>query len=507
VDHNQAPPPSVGSGDVGPTLLIADVTALTGVAPPRLRSWENAGLLRPRRLPNAVRVYGVEDVARARLIKRSLVRPGRRDSLRRLAAALARGEVQPSPQDYDGLDSRPRGDLAWRALIDAMPDLVVACDIDGKLITMNPALRALLCPESLDEPDEPLPAALENLTVLWTARTGTLHVDLALTLRDQNDTAVPTLWNVAPLRMDSGVPYGALGVGRPVAANPPAQEDWLAIAAHDLRTPVTVIFGWGQLARDASIALRSAGHSATAWTAAVDQLNGYLTRLEVSTIDLIRHMDTILDATSAASGSLLQNLAPSGVEFDTLVREAVAHAQAHTSRHTVTLEAPSGSFPVTGDRVRLRELLDNLLANSIKYAPDGGPITLCLARAHTPVASAADASMDAEGHAGDAPQWITLRVRDSGMGIPAEAVPRVFERFWRAQGPTRHMAGSGLGLYVCRAIAIAHGGHIWVEQSVPAMDSGTETPGWHGTVIVLTLPLAGSNGLDGTQEALPSSAT
>src|SRR5436309_152007 len=54
-------------------LLIADVAALTGVPPPQLRSWEQAGLLHPRRAPNAIRVYGIEDVARARLIKRSLV--------------------------------------------------------------------------------------------------------------------------------------------------------------------------------------------------------------------------------------------------------------------------------------------------------------------------------------------------------------------------------------------------------------------------------------------------
>jgi len=76
------------------------VAGLTGVEPPQLRSWEAAGLLRPRRLPNGTRLYGPEDVARVRLVARSLVSLVRRGSLRRLGAALARGELRPIPEDY-----------------------------------------------------------------------------------------------------------------------------------------------------------------------------------------------------------------------------------------------------------------------------------------------------------------------------------------------------------------------------------------------------------------------
>jgi signal transduction histidine kinase len=89
-----------------------------------------------------------------------------------------------------------------------------------------------------------------------------------------------------------------------------------------------------------------------------------------------------------------------------------------------------------------------------------------------------------------------LRVSDQGLGIPAEAVPFVFDRHWRANGATHGIPGSGLGLYTCRAIIAAHGGYIWVERSVPAAASGTEA-GWHGTVMALFLPLASSDSLPG----------
>ena len=184
-------------------LLIADVAALTGVPPPQLRSWEQAGLLHPRRAPNAIRVYGIEDVARARLIKRSLVNPGRRGSLRRLAAQIAGGALRPDREDYAGLRTPAAGPVAltearyWRAVVDAMAELVVVCDTGGRMTYANPALRRLLSPAAAEPPrgdeltaerEQParspagaaLPAALETLPLRWAARTGTQHRDVPL---------------------------------------------------------------------------------------------------------------------------------------------------------------------------------------------------------------------------------------------------------------------------------------------------------------------------------------
>ncbi len=131
-------------------LLIADVAALTGVPPPQLRSWEQAGLIHPRRSPNAIRLYSIEDVARVRLIKRSLINPGRRGSLRRLVKALTAGTLAPGPEDYEGLITTTAMSALlaaaqyWAAVVGALADPVVVCDIDGMMTYANEALRVLV---------------------------------------------------------------------------------------------------------------------------------------------------------------------------------------------------------------------------------------------------------------------------------------------------------------------------------------------------------------------------
>ena len=483
--------------DAVPNLLIADVAALTGVAPPQLRSWEAAGLLQPRRLPNGTRLYSPEDVARARLIARSLVNPGRRGSLRRLRVALSRGDLQPIPEDYAGLApaSAALSDaLYWRSVVESMPELVIVCDLDERVTAMNPALRALLERQEPAPNIEALPSALRTLPLRWSALTGTRHSDLALTLTGPDGLRKPTIWSVAPLRAEAGAVYGAIGVGHLGPPDPAGQADWMAIAAHDLRSPVTVILGRLELARSTAgrLAVATEGDQSDAR----DMLERHLAAATRATIDLIRAMDTLLDASAAAAGALVAQLEPDGVELDAIARAALDHAREHTSRHALGLEVSGEPLLVAGDNVRLRQVFDNLLANAIKYAPGGGPITVSLEAVAAPPRSGpylgpTPGSRPAV-QPGDPPRWALVRVRDTGLGIPAEAVPYVFDRFWRAAGPARQVAGSGLGLYTCRAIAAAHGGHIWVEESVTASGNDGEAQGRHGTVIALLLPLVRS---------------
>jgi len=490
VERSQTRDPAVVR-DTEPTLLIADVAALTGVAAPQLRSWEGAGLLHPRRLPNGTRLYGSEDVARVRLITRSLVNPGRRGSLRRLAVDLARGDLQPSPADYAGLDPSPSalvGTRYWRAVVESMPDLVVVCDLDGRVTAMNRALRALIGGTEPRGGMDALPASLRELPLRWAALTGTQHRDLALTFPGQGGARQTTLWSVAPLRAEEGAVYGAIAVGRPAEADPAGQAEWVAMAAHDLRSPVTVIMGRLELARHT--AARAAAAPAAARDAAEALLDRHLAAAERATTDLIRALDTLLDASAAAAGALISQLEPGGVDLGRIALEAVEHAQERTSRHAIGLQTPAGALLVAGDRVRLRQVIDNLLTNAIKYAPEGGPIDVHLEAVSSPPAAVVAPVPGAVAPSGEVPRWALMRVRDTGLGIPAEGVPRAFDRFWRAAGPARRVPGSGLGLYTCRAIAAAHGGHIWVEKSVQY--DKNEEQGWHGTVIALLLPLAGT---------------
>ena len=113
---------------------------------------------------------------------------------------------------------------------------------------------------------------------------------------------------------------------------------------------------------------------------------------------------------------------------------------------------------VTGDRSRLKQVLVNLLDNAIKYTPEGGSITI---RTFTREKAA------------------ILQVSDNGIGIPPEALPHVFERFYRAdKARSRLLGGAGLGLSIVRSICLAHGGQVTVRRR-----------GGEGTEFTVELPL------------------
>jgi len=104
---------------------------------------------------------------------------------------------------------------------------------------------------------------------------------------------------------------------------------------------------------------------------------------------------------------------------------------------------PSGSAPVSCDRERIQQVLSNLIGNALKFAPQGGCISLA---------------------AQTMPEEVEFSVRDNGPGIDRADVPRIFDRYWQAAGHKRH--GLGLGLALAQGIVQAHGGRIWVESEL-----------------------------------------
>jgi signal transduction histidine kinase len=123
---------------------------------------------------------------------------------------------------------------------------------------------------------------------------------------------------------------------------------------------------------------------------------------------------------------------------------------------------------VRADARRVEQVLYNLLDNAIKYSPDGGRV-------------------DVRAEASD--EEVTVSVIDEGLGIPANELPNLFERFYRGTGArTRGIGGTGLGLAICRGIVLAHGGRIWAES--PAADHRAGES--RGTAIRFTLPIARS---------------
>lgn len=209
------------------------------------------------------------------------------------------------------------------------------------------------------------------------------------------------------------------------------KETLLAVISHELKTPVSIIKGYaGTLAREDA-------H----WDPAV--LRDGLHVIEEEADKLNKLITNFLEASRLQTGSLKLHI--TDVDLPDLAAHAINTLKATTAKHRFALNFPPDFPTIPGDYERLTEVLTNLLSNAIKYSPDGGVITV----------------------GGKALQkTVHLFVTDEGVGIPAAEQERIFERFHRVDnGLTRQAPGTGLGLFLVKAVTEAHGGSVWVESA------------------------------------------
>jgi two-component system OmpR family sensor kinase len=218
---------------------------------------------------------------------------------------------------------------------------------------------------------------------------------------------------------------------------------FVADAAHELRTPLTSLRGYAELYRQGALPT-------------TDAVGNAMGRIESEGARMARLVDDLLLLARTDQGRSLER---EPVDLVRLAREAAGDFAAADPERPLQRDL-EGAAVVEGDPIRLRQALDNLLANI---------------RAHTPAGTPARVSVQRNG------AWAEVIVADEGPGIAAEDQPRIFERFWRgdpARGRTSAAGGAGLGLSIVDALVRAHGGTIAVSS----------TPG-QGTAFTLRLPL------------------
>lgn len=157
-------------------------------------------------------------------------------------------------------------------------------------------------------------------------------------------------------------------------------------------------------------------------------------------------IENLLDATRLQAGALKMNF--SDTSLDILAKRISERFRTQSERHQIVVDFPSNFPVIMGDETRLAQVLSNLVSNAIKYSPDGGEIRI----------------------SGETrPDHVIICVSDQGPGIDTEDIPHVFERFYRSSSAARNTKGTGLGLFLAKAVVEAHSGKIWVD---PALREG-----------------------------------
>jgi signal transduction histidine kinase len=208
------------------------------------------------------------------------------------------------------------------------------------------------------------------------------------------------------------------------------RDEFLSVAAHELKTPVTTLLGFSQLL------LRGLNQQGVL----DERMVGRAMRgVEQGSKRISRLVSQILDISRVDGGRLLLNR--QSADLAALVQGIATAMQTTTSRHTLFVRTPT-EMSAFVDPLRLEQVVTNLLDNAIKFSPNGGDIEVELAQ--------------------PAPGTARLTVADHGVGIPPERRQHIFERFYQAHEGD-HASGMGLGLYISRQIVDLHGGSIQPE--------------------------------------------
>ncbi len=327
-------------------------------------------------------------------------------------------------------------------IIQSSADGILVTDANRIIVVSNPAIERLTGYTDEDLLGRPCAYLLDARDY-----TGRLLCDILcpfhgeesldsieVTIARKDGTRVWVELSCGRIKADDGRLVGAVYTLRDASQRKEAEQvkdDYISIAAHDLRTPVTTIKGYAQLMRR--------------WLARGDtsRFEEGLKTVEKESDHLVQLVEALLDVSRIQSGHL--QLSPHRLNLSDFIEEVVARVRQTADTHHVVLER-IGSVWGQWDRVRIEQVLNNLIDNAIKYSPNGGDVRIVV-----------------EQDEGE----VRIHVSDRGIGIPAADMGKVFGRHQRLSNAAElDLQGSGLGLYIVKGIVEAHGGRVWVQSEL-----------------------------------------
>ncbi len=209
------------------------------------------------------------------------------------------------------------------------------------------------------------------------------------------------------------------------------ETSFVALAVHELRTPLTVMKGYIEVFED------EVGPQLT------PELKSFMHKMQASAQQLTAFVANILNVARIEENQLVLKLQK--YDWHEIVKSAVEDLSLRAAVYGINIEMQIDPTlpPVAVDRISIHEVINNLVDNAIKYSGTSTRITIT-------------AQMNKEG-------LVETNVRDYGLGIPPAVVPDLFKKYYRSHKSRVQVSGTGLGLYLCKALVNAHGGNIWVR--------------------------------------------
>ncbi len=348
------------------------------------------------------------------------------------------------------------------AILQSLADGVIVCDMYGSVLSTNPAASRILGRSV----EELFLSNLHDLLRHYLAQRLDLMPLGELLARPIGHNQQPRMFEctmqvgmrvvsmvLGPVLKEDGELLGALLVLRDITREVEADRlktEFIGTMSHELRTPMTAIKGFTQL-----LAMGSLGPLN-------DTQREFVSTIHSNTERMIALINDVLDITKIESGSIDLELRP--LHLAEVLSGVMAELKPLTDdrRHELTISIPPGLPLVRADAHRLHQVLYNLISNAIKYTPRGGRIAV---EAHEA------ALEDLPEHVRDGVmvgrRYAQMDIRDTGVGIAAHELDRIFERFYRTDNPLKIEAGgTGLGLSLVKPLINLLGGRIWVQSAL-----------------------------------------
>jgi len=324
------------------------------------------------------------------------------------------------------------------AIVESSQDSIVTIDINRIITTWNNAAENLygfkaeeVIGKSLNV--VMLPGDIKDLIQKVENIKNEVTVPIYETVRvHKNGRQADLQIALSPVRDTTGVIIGISTIARDITEaklHEQLKDEFIAVASHELKTPVTSIKAYSELLVEKF--RNGADESSFSMIAKLDK---QVDRM----IELIK---TLLDTTKLTAGELLLHKEP--FDLDSLIKEQTDNLQQLSANHRIIFESVKPNL-ILADKKLIGQVITNLVTNAIKYSPEGGEILI--------------SSMQTD-------EGIKVNVEDYGIGIPEGLNNKIFERYFRVNGPlTTKTPGVGLGLYITAQIVHQHGGQIFVNS-------------------------------------------